>query len=238
METVNKVLKTQDLELFKPIQGNRVPNIAHVKRLAKSIEANGILQNPIIINANWEVVDGQHRLLAAKMAKSAIYFIQVEDYNLAEVQVLNLNQKNWSKKDFLDAYADMGVESYVRLRDFMKSNPAFTISSAIAICSNSTGVKSHSFNDGNWTAQDFSLSQSFVDSLIEVKPYYKGFARQTFIRTMMYLSRNQNFDFDKFLQKLSMQSSKMVDCTTVEGYKCLIEEIYNYKNRNKVNLRY
>ena len=119
---VNKVYKTNDLSVFNQIKGNRPPNPQHIRRLADSIKTNGILQNPIIVNEKMDVIDGQHRLLAAKEANSSVFYIVVDGYELNEVQVLNLNQKNWTSKDFLEGYADMGIESYVKLRNFYKEN--------------------------------------------------------------------------------------------------------------------
>jgi hypothetical protein len=40
------------------------------------------------------------------------------------------------------------------------------------------------------------------------------------------------------MHKLRIQPSALVDCTSTEQYRILIEDIYNYKNRNKINLRY
>lgn len=97
-ELVNSVYLTSDLTKFKQITGNRPHNPQHVKRLITSIKRYGVLQNPIIVNEHMVVVDGQHRLLAAKGASSGIYYIIVPNYGLDEVQVLNLNQKNWKEE--------------------------------------------------------------------------------------------------------------------------------------------
>jgi len=125
-QEVNKVYKTNDLSIFKQIAGNRVPNPQHIKRLKTSILQYGMLCNPILVNDKMQVIDGQHRLIASKEAESFIYYIILKDYSLSEVHTLNLNQKNWGKKDFMDGYADMGVESYIKLREFTNKNSDFS----------------------------------------------------------------------------------------------------------------
>ena len=50
--------------------------------------------------------------------------------------------------------------------------------------------------------------------------------------------QNENFEFTEFLQKIKIQPTALQDCNTVDQYKLLIEEIYNYKRRDKVNLRF
>ena len=255
-QEVNKVYKTNKLEIFKPIVGNRPTNPMHIRRLSSSIKQNGLLQNPIIVNEKMQVIDGQHRLSAAKLAGSSIYYIIAKGYNLKDVQTLNLNQKNWNKKDFMDGYAAMGIESYIKLKDFINYNKVFNIRDCIALCSNSTTDRSSDltnkyrvsrkkpvnvkeiFEEGTWKGKDFKLAQENADKLKMIQPYYDGYRRSTFIGTILQLLKNDNFNFIQFLDKLKFQKNKLQDCTSVSQYKLLIEDIYNYKSREKVNLRY
>jgi len=252
---VNKVYRTSDLSIFNQLKGNRPPNPQHIARLCASIEKNGVLQNPIIVNEHMDVIDGQHRLLAAEKSISSIYYMIVEGYGLNEVQVLNLNQKNWKMKDFMDGYADMGIESYLKLRNFMKDYSDFSISNCISLCSNKTTTSSYRastayrsdrapynmsevFEEGTWKGGDFILARNNADKLTMIKPYYDGYNRSNFVSSILGLLTKDNFDFNKFLSKVKSQSHKMYHCATVAQYKSLIEEIYNYRSKVKVNLRY
>lgn len=254
-QEVNKVYKTNDLSIFNQIKGNRPPNPQHIRRLCDSIKTHGILQNPIIVNENMYVIDGQHRLMAAKEANSSIYYIIVSGYKLDEVQILNINQKNWTKKDFMEGYANMGIESYIKLRNFTRKNKEFNITDCIALCQNSVNGSNSSisqkyrfnnrivnqkevFEEGTWTGKNFDLAQEYADKLRMVKPYYKGYNRSVFISAIMGLFKNENFDFLEFLNKLRLQPQKMNDCSNVGQYRLLIEDIYNYKRRDKINLRF
>lgn len=255
-QKVNEVYKTSNLSVFKTIDGNRVPNLQHVKRLTDSILNYGMKCNPIIVNESLQVIDGQHRLLAAKEAKSFVYFIIIKGYSLDEVHTLNLNQKNWTKKDFMDGYANMGIESYVKLKDFYESNDDFTFNDCIAFCSNLSGSSSvglsrkfradsdkvsnisQSFESGTWVGRNFKLAQEWADKIRMIKSYYSGYSRSAFVGTMITLFQNDNFDFNEFMHKLRLQPTALVDCANRDQYRTLIEDIYNYRNRNKVNLRF
>jgi|TARA_R110000737_G_scaffold333251_1_gene350779 predicted DNA-binding protein len=252
-QEVNKVYMTNDLDIFNDIEGNRPPNPQHIRRLTESIRLNGILQNPIIVNQNNKVIDGQHRLLAAKKAKSSIYYIKVKGYDLKEVQTLNLNQKNWTRADFMEGYAKMGVESYVKLRDFANFNKEFNLSTCTSLCSNTTSDNNNMsqkfrrgksyrmkevFEEGTWIGKDFNLAQENANKLKMIKPYYEGYKKSRFIGAMLGLFVNENFDFFEFLNKLKLQTQKLQDCANVAQYKLLIEDIYNYRRREKVNLRF
>jgi hypothetical protein len=252
---VNKVYKTNDLSIFKDVIGNRVPNPQHVRRLSASIKENGMLCNPILVNEDYKVIDGQHRLLASKEANSFIYFIILNGYNLSQVHTLNLNQKNWTKKDFMDGYVDMGLESYIKLKEFTEQNQEFTFNDCIAMCSNSISSKSTDiatkfqinrpdynlkeiFVEGTWVGKDFELAQEWAEKIKLIKTYYSGYNRNVFVATMIGLFKNNDFDYSEFMHKIRLQPKALVDCTNIPQQRLLIEEIYNYKSRNKINLRY
>lgn len=254
---VNKVYRTSDLSIFKQIDGNRVPNLQHIKRLADSIRVYGMKCNPILVNEKFEVIDGQHRLMAAKEAESFVYYIIMDGYTLNEVHTLNLNQKNWSKKDFMDGYANMGVQSYVKLKKFVEKNDDFTFSDCISFCSNLSSAANASsaankfragasvitnlkevFDEGTWVGKDFELAQEWANKIRMIKPYYDGYSRSAFVGTMIGLFTNYNFDFNEFMHKVRLQPTALVDCASREQYKTLIEDIYNYRSRNKVSLKY
>jgi hypothetical protein len=244
-QEVNKVYKTSDLSIFKQIDGNRVPNLQHIKRLADSIRVYGMKCNPILVNENFEVIDGQHRLMAAQEANSFVYYIIMDGYTLNEVHTLNLNQKNWAKKDFMNGYADMGIKSYIKFRNFLSKNNDFSFASCLAFCNNTTDAthlrlseNKEVFEDGTWLGKDFDLAQEWANKIRMIKPYFKGYNSSRFIGTMITLFRCEAFDFNEFMHKLRIQPTALVDCVNREQYKTLIEDIYNYRSRNKVSLKY
>ena len=71
-----------------------------------------------------------------------------------------------------------------------------------------------------------------------IKTYYLGYNRSIFVGTMIGMLNNDKFDFNEFMHKLRLQPTALVDCANREQYKTLIEDIYNYKSRNKISLRY
>ena len=254
-KVVTVVYKTFDLSIFKSLDGNRITNLQHVRRLSNSIKQNGMKCNPIIVNENLQVIDGQHRLLAAKEAKSFIYYIILKGYNLNDVHTLNLNQKNWTKKDFMYGYADMGIESYVSLKKFVDNNSDYSFTDCIAFCQNTSAGNSRMlaiqtksgnkinedtqiFEQGTWKCGDMSLAQEWANKIRMIKPYYNNYNKSSFVGTMIKLFSNDNFNYNEFMHKLNLQPTSLVDCANREQYKSLIEDIYNYRSRQKVSLKY
>lgn len=241
---------TSDLNIFKSISGNRPPNPQHIKRLADSIKRYGMLINPILVNENFEVIDGQHRLAAAIEAKSCVHYIVIKGYKLEQVHALNLNQKNWTASDFLDGYASMGVHDYIILKQFWERHPYFTLRDCIAMCSNLSSSSSFNkdvrritgssevFKEGTWKARNLKTAEQDAKNIKLLEPYYDGYNKSSFVGTMLLMFRNKNFDFGEFMQKIRNQPTALVDCANREQYKSLIEDIYNFRRREKVNLRY
>ena len=87
-DLLSQVYKTEDYFLFKPIDGNRNKNLLHINRLKKSMESN-YLFTVIIVNENYEIIDGQHRFEVIKELKLPLYYIVCNGYGLNEVHILN-----------------------------------------------------------------------------------------------------------------------------------------------------
>ena len=229
------VFITEDLDRFELMRGNRPPNPQHVEHLAKNIEKFGMLCNPILVNEDMQVIDGQHRLLAAKKIGVSIYYIIVKGYNLEQVKALNLKQKNWSQIDFLNSYADMGIESYIYLRQFMERHIYFDIRTALTLVG-AEYIKSNHFKQGNIKIGDTHTAEIYAEYLKTLKQYHR--LNRKFCIVMIQMFKKENFVFSEFLSKLKLQPTSLVECATGEQYRQLIEHIYNYRRRNKVNLRF
>lgn len=234
---VNKVYKTSDLTIFKTLDGNRDVIQSHLKRLAKSMKDNKLF-SPIIVNEKMEVIDGQHRLMSSKMNNIPIEYIIVNGYGLKEVQVLNANSKNWNSDDYMNGYCDLMNPEYIKYREF-KNQYGFGHSECQSLLSNTadSGLQPI-FNSGNFKIKDYKKAVDMAERITMVSEFYKGYKRRSFVFALMNLFNNENFEFTQFIQKLKIQSTALVDCTTTSSYLLLIEDIYNYRSRNKVNLRF
>ena len=88
------IQKTKDYEMFKFRDDNRPLSQPHLKALIDSIKSKNLLEmRPIQVNAQFEVIDGQHRIAAAKALGVDIYY-QVEE-SLNPEDIIRLNIKNY-----------------------------------------------------------------------------------------------------------------------------------------------
>jgi hypothetical protein len=257
MKVVNQVNQTNDYTKFKTLKGNRNVNKLHIKRLQKSFKQSYLL-SPIIINQNYEIIDGQHRFEAAKAENLPINFILCNDYGLTEVQLLNTNMKNWKKEDYLNAYCDLGYKNYLIFRNFMRKYPDFGIAACEVLLTGTLnpGHKSTSkkefrsetnksgsyairyFQEGDLEIPDYEQSVDSAERILMIKPYYDGFARPTFVRAICGVFRVSEYEHAKLIDRLKSNPNSIEHCSNVTQYKLLIEDVYNFRSRNKVSLRF
>jgi hypothetical protein len=95
-----QVQTTKDYYLFTPIDGNRNKNLLHLNRLKKSINEN-YLFTVIIVNENYQIIDGQHRFDVIKELNLPLHYIVCVGYGLKEVHILNQISKTWNADDYL-----------------------------------------------------------------------------------------------------------------------------------------
>lgn len=233
----SQVHTTTDYHLFKPIEGNRNKNLLHINRLKKSISEN-YLFTVIIVNDKYEIIDGQHRFDVIKELNLPLNYIVCEGYGLNEVHILNQNSKTWNADDYLTGYCNLMYEDYIKYEEFKTTyelghNETMSLLSG-SPCKTNIDI----FYKGEFKIKDIKKAKDAIEKILMISPYYKNVKRRAFIYAMMNLFRNKNFEFTEFLQKLKLQPTALQDCTNTTTYIVLIEEIYNYRRREKINLRF
>jgi len=239
---VGKVYFTNDLSLFKFMEGNRSPNPKHISRILKSMKTIGLLYSPICVNSSLEIVDGQHRYLAAKQAGLGIYYIIADEYHIKEVHALNVNQKKWTLDDFIDGYSDLGNKEYSKLKKLMKKYPIFNTSTAIKFaCNSDSGNAIIRVQEGRFTfTREWDKACIFAEYIKEMAKHYKGATRTTFVRVLIKLTDNKTKDFDLayFVAKVKKYPHMLYPIAGVPSNTEMIEKLYNYRKRDKISLRY
>jgi len=253
-QVICQVLRTTDYSQFKTLKGNREVNPVHVERLIRSFQ-NKHLICPIIVNQHWQIIDGQHRFETAKRLGLHVDYIVVNDYGLEEVQILNSNTSNWKAIDYLDGYCNLGYKDYIIFREFMAKYSDFTIKPCEVLLTNrmidsskekqfkddsgkKRTLRHNDFINGKLKIDDLKKAEDMAEKLMMMKPYFSSYHQILFVRAMLTLFRNPNYNHAQMLSKLAQQPTVLQQCATVRQYQILLEDIYNYRSREKVSLRY
>lgn len=231
--TVNTVLKTNNYSKFKSKDGNRNLNVLHLKRLTQSIKQNDLLHaNPILVNEKYEIIDGQHRFNVCRELNKPVHYIKVKGLGLSEIQILNANAKNWKLEDYIDGYCSMGMQEYCYLKTLMmKSNLGITL--LLAMFHSDNGSTSEKLKNGQLILNFKNRGLIILEWIKDWVKFYEGADRRVFIFALIQLYNLDGYSHEKMMQKIKYQSTKLVDCTNTKTYLALLEEIYNYKERNE-----
>ena len=236
-ENSNHVHTTTDYFLFKPIEGNRNKNLLHINRLKKSM-AETYLFTVIIVNEKYEIIDGQHRFDVIQELKLPLNYIVCKGYGLNEVHILNQNSKTWTSDDYLDGYCKLGYKDYLKYKEFKELYGIGHYECMWLLNGSQLSNPTQVFFTGDFKIKNYNEACKIIEKIMLVEPYYQEWKRRSFILAMLQLFKNPNFELTEFLQKLKLQPTALSNCSTTNQYVSLIEEIYNYRRREKVNLRY
>ena len=115
MKEYGKIYKTKDYTLFKQLEGNRGISRGRINGIIRSIQKVGYITNPIIINENFEIIDGQGRFEACKSLGLPVLYLIHKGAGLDECVSMNVSMKNWETMDFINSYAEQGNVYYQQL---------------------------------------------------------------------------------------------------------------------------
>lgn len=119
-ESITKIYSTNNYDKFKfkPTHNNRYKiSPTHVKSLVDSITKVGYMpSNPILINKDFEILDGQTRFLACKVLKLPIIYLICEN-SISDNLIIQYTQvqNRWGVIDFIAHHAHNGIEVYEKL---------------------------------------------------------------------------------------------------------------------------
>lgn len=237
-QTTNQVFTTDEYDNFKTLSGNRNVNQLHLKRLEKSILKNPLF-TVIMVNERFEIIDGQHRFEIIKKHKLPLNYIVCKGYGINEVHILNANQKKFDAIDYLDGYVKQGIPEYIKFKNFM-DRYKFGINTCISLWRGGVqnDSKSRHFYSGNFKCADYQQAEKLAIGLVKIKAIFPDADRQTFVCAYLAVSKSSNWDVDEFVDKLKFQKGKLLPGLKARDFITIIEEIYNFKRREKVSLKY
>lgn len=146
---IGNVFRTKNYDQFKRLEGNRAVLAARVTKIKKSIERNGYILNPLVVNERFEIIDGQGRFDALKELGLPIDYVIAEGAGLPECIALNASGTIWTMMDYIDSYCEMGNENYIRMRKVMSAFPDIGTQIKIMLITGLASIPNESIKKGN-----------------------------------------------------------------------------------------
>ena len=233
---ITSMYESRDYSKFKFIEGNR--DLDHVKKVEKSINSVGYLWQPILVNENYEIVEGQHRFTACKNLGLPIIYIIQPGIGIREVQALNTCSKNWTTKNHIHVRATGELEnvSYRYLELLCKQFEGLPVEIIIGATSNNGLAKSsaETIRNGSHkcTAKDYEKAQKILADVKSCVPHVSG-TRSCIKRALVFAfnlhySGIADIDPEHLKKKIEAYGSRL-NGRYMEECIQQVEDIYNYR---------
>jgi len=236
VQPVGTIFATDNYSIFKGVKGNRKLSAAHLKKLKSSIEEQALF-SPILVNDRFEIIDGQHRFATWKDLGMPVLFIIQPNYELPEIQRLNVNHKNWSTNDYMNTYIDLGIQSYKDYRTLKEKYP-FNHTVLLGIIHQSDRREQGQlaeFKAGKLARFDTEKAVQTADQIMELEKYFEKFTSRSFVYAYLKVLKSPDFNHQDFIMRLD-KGHQLHAAITTENYLRQIESIVNYRRQKRVRL--
>lgn len=241
------IQQTKDYDVFQHFGCNRRLHEGNLKKLQRSIsQENMLASRPILIDEQFRVIDGQHRLEAARRLGVPVWY-QVHDGRRPEDMImLNNAVKSWGIPDYLNFYTKNSYANYINLSSFIEKNKVdVNIALHMLNSDRSTGFYKD-FKEGRYEFPDTTeymnviLRKTMIDDTIEfIKKKTSGnkiyLDRVTFYCSLVTFFNRDNFQYETFMKKLQYKLDLMRPCSKKEEYLKILQSIYNWKNQAPID---
>lgn len=226
-----ETLSTNDYDMFKSITSNREVDERHVKRLADAIGKKNLLHiNPIVCNEQFEVIDGQHRLEAARRLGVPVYYLTDGQVTKGDIAAINSNAKNWSVMDYINYWTIEKKPGFDRLSAFLSDHPMIPTSTAMLMLSSDCKRDTAGLKNGFVDISNYETALTIAGILKEYRNLIDHAYDRNFVLAVMHVAAVPGYNHDIMRTKLEFQSRSLVKCVSKKQYIEMLEEIYNYKS--------
>ena len=232
--TTSVITSTTNYEMFKLVKSNRVVKQRNVERLMKSFELTGgmSMSKPIIVDRNYNVIDGQNRLMACKKMGIPVHYV-VSDDKIENIPIYNTYQEKWGLEDYAHYWAEQGNENYKRILA-IRDRVSIALNGVLECLVNGNGYTNEIFKEGRFVFDgDIDKCVEHIQKILQLCYVVKGKRNVSskMLRAIRFLSKIKSFDLDTLLEKIMRYQGKLYTCATSEEYIQMFTSLYNYKIR-------
>lgn len=235
--------QTRDYDSFSFMANNRETNLGHVEALKRAFDEYGNLTKvqPVLVNENLEIIDGQHRFLACKELGEPIFYNIVPGLGIQEARKMNILHRGWSADDYARSYAESGNQHYQR---YVELKEEFGFSHSVMLLAVYTGREHKGiyaiFREGDMNIAHLPSVMERLELLSEVRNIVGNRlgGEKVFCQAVLRVSQAAGFSRDRLLKKLIERRDFLRRYTSIEDALRQLEEVFNfnYGEANRVRL--
>lgn len=238
------IFESKKYSKLNRLSGNRNIDVNNVKKIESSVVENGYKKSqPIIVDSDLSIIDGQHRLQVCKNMDIPVYFTVegASDDSLKLTQDLNRNQKNWGLSDYIQSFADRGYKDYQNFIEFI-SREKINISLGIWFLYKSRNGETQSkIKEGRLKCAELEiykikstldkireLKNAIPSNLKQEKELIKAMESDKIAVPLMVIMEESNYSQERMLKQISALY-RSIDKRSMAVAGDSLVEMYNHK---------
>jgi hypothetical protein len=234
-----QILSTTKYDSFKYIVSNREVSLPHVNKLVKAIAKNNMLHlNPVIVNPDMEVIDGQHRIAAAERLGVEVFYQVDSKVSKKDLSDLNSIKKNWTVLDYINFWSVEKAAGYDVLSRYLSAYPSMPPSTALMLLSTDGTRDLTALKGGKIDVSNYSSAVEIAEIIKRFRNLVDFAYDRNFILAINKIINTGKYEQEIMDRRLEGNSRSLVKCATVKQYMEMLEEIYNKGSHNKVSFKY
>ncbi len=241
------VFESKEYDLLTKLLGNRTIALKNVDNKKELLEKNGFKStNPVIINMDGQIIDGQHRRLASEQLGIEYKFTidvstDIED-SLQTTIELNNSGKPWTTTDYINAFAENGNEEYKKLIELLEeldlgyNRGLILYYASIMNRDTRNGIKEGKFKYDESRAKLARQRKDEINTLVDLvnQRYKKLISSEPFYKAYLELTRKENFKYR--ILKEQFEKMRYTDLDRRNLPESLVN-VYNIQRRtNRIKL--
>tara|TARA_R110002110_G_scaffold44765_1_gene137521 strand:+ start:330 stop:1196 length:867 start_codon:yes stop_codon:yes gene_type:complete len=231
---VSKIFYESDHSKFKFLEANRPIKQAHVDRLIGLLnEPKGQLL-PVVINENYEVIEGQHRVKACMALKIPVMCVKIEGSTIEDVISMNTTQSGWNFNDYLHSHSQRSRPNYLEYRKVIKFLEDYKLSTTVSrwlLSGNNHDLGKKDFEEGTFKVKNLTYAETQGSYFNKIKAFNTDLPGKVKFGTAFIKVQNlPRFSMATCLKQLEKYCGKYFKQTggnTEEMLECLIR-CYNF----------
>ena len=242
--TVSTVFFERDYSKFVFLETNRPIKEARIDKLVGLLNQPRGQLNPVIINENWEIIEGQHRVKACERLQIPVMCVMSEGAKIDDCIVMNNSQDGWSFYDYLHSFSHSSRPNYLEYLKLTTFLDEYQLSTTVATWLLSGNVKDYGKNDfenGKFRVKSLAYAQqqgayfnkirTFNDKLPNKVKFGLAFVKAQKLRA----KDGSIFSISTCLTQLEKYHNRYFKLTggTKEEFLEALIECYNYRLRPK-----
>ncbi len=239
-----QIKRTKNYDQFLTVKGNRKVQIGHVNNLIKVIAKHNLLPQFVgVVTKDGYIVDGQHRLQAAKANDLWFYFSVIpETIDDIIVSLVNAVQLKWTIDDYVNFFADRGNEQYIWIRELHNQYKVSTSSLIQYFTRGSGGGRLSKMRSGKLIVYKSLEDQAYLLALLEGYMDLKKsldkeiWSDQDFIRALRVIF--QQFNSEQVKAAIESYGKIIIKQDHDKDYLRVFEDVMNKNKHEKNHIRF